>query len=311
MRIQLFQRDEAISTFRRLFRAFNTRNDESYLSLIRAAVIFSFILLFTFHAYAQQYSFKNYTVANGLAGSSINHIYQDSRGYIWFATQGGGASRFNGKEFENFTKADGLINNDVTYIMEDRNGAIWIGTASGASFFDGDFFKNYNLESGLTDGVVFSIQADPRNRIWFATQDHGIKIYNGYNFDSLTTADGLPSNEVYTLTQNQRGGFWFGLAYGIAKYEEGKITSYKDSTYIEDKAFFSTMLDDQGNVWFGSTSGTVVKISDEGNINHVQLPELLENDFIGGITQDKIGNLWLATDHGLLEYDGQRFKIFS
>ena len=273
--------------------------------------IFILVLQFSSHAYAQQYSFKTYTVANGLGSASINHIFQDSRGYIWFATQGGGVSRFDGKEFKNFTKADGLIHNDVTYLAEDKTGNIWIGTASGASCFNGNSFQNYDIQSGLTDRVVFSIQADPENKIWFATQDRGIRIYDGSNFDSLTICNGLPSNEVYALTQDHKGNYWFGLAYGIAKYEDGRITGYKDSNHIEDKAFFSILLDGHGNIWFGSTSGTVVKINDADSIQRVQLPALLENDFIGGITQDKKGNLWFATDHGLLKYDGQEFKVFN
>jgi ligand-binding sensor domain-containing protein len=88
-------------------------------------------------ATAQRYNFINYTTAQGLGSSSVNHIFQDSKGYIWLATQGGGASRFNGKKFKNFTRADGLINNDVTSIAEDKNGNIWIATASGASMFNG------------------------------------------------------------------------------------------------------------------------------------------------------------------------------
>src|SRR3954464_5043093 len=96
-----------------------------------------FLLISSAPSQAQKYNFKNYTVANGLGSSSINHVFQDSKGYIWFATQGGGASRFNGKEFQNFTRADGLISNDVTYITEDKLSHIWMGTAEGASVFDG------------------------------------------------------------------------------------------------------------------------------------------------------------------------------
>ena len=54
---------------------------------------------------AQQYNFKNYSAKNGLASSIVNNIFQDSKGYIWFATQGGGVSRFNGKTFKTLSKA--------------------------------------------------------------------------------------------------------------------------------------------------------------------------------------------------------------
>ena len=47
-------------------------------------------------AYAQLYNFKNYNTKNGLANSFVNIIIQNPQGYIWFGTQGGGISRFDG-----------------------------------------------------------------------------------------------------------------------------------------------------------------------------------------------------------------------
>ncbi len=128
---------------------------------------------------AQQYNFKNFSAKNGLASSIVNNIFQDSKGYIWFATQGGGVSRFNGKTFKNFSKADGLISNDVTYINEDKTGNIWIATAEGVSKFNGVSFTNYSSKDGLSKGVVYWILADKNNTIWFAIQDGGVNKFNG------------------------------------------------------------------------------------------------------------------------------------
>src|SRR5688572_18587268 len=89
--------------------------------------LFACFLFFHLTILSQQYNFKKYTTKNGLANSSINNIFQDSRGYMWFATQGGGISRFDGKEFKNFTKKDGLVGNEVTCINEDNSGNLWIG----------------------------------------------------------------------------------------------------------------------------------------------------------------------------------------
>lgn len=271
-------------------------------------VVYLLCFLSGHYLFAQQYSFKNYTVAHGLGSSSINHIFQDSKGYIWFATQGGGASRFNGREFKNFTKTEGLINNDVTFITEDKTGNIWIGTAAGASRFDGATFHNYSAKNGLTDGVVYSICADSKNHIWFATQESGIKIWNGTVFDSLTTENGLPTNEAYCVTEDRQGNYWLGLADGIAKYHNGKI-SIVDSSL--GKSYFSVFVDESDAVWFGSVGRGIFVINDEKQIRQLELPELVQADFIGGITQDKQGNLWFATDHGILKYNGSNFKLFS
>ncbi|MDQ3046356.1 MAG: hypothetical protein M3R27_02330, partial [Bacteroidota bacterium] len=100
-------------------------------------ILIVLLCLIALQGRTQQYNFKNYTAKNGLAGSSVNTIFQDSKGYLWFGTQGGGVSRFDYKTFVNYTRKEGLVGNDVTFVTEDRKGNVWIATSEGVSMFDG------------------------------------------------------------------------------------------------------------------------------------------------------------------------------
>lgn len=62
---------------------------------------------------------KNYSATEGLLSSRVNYLMQDSRGFIWIATDKG-VSRFDGQHFKNFTSADGLENNECFRIAEDN-----------------------------------------------------------------------------------------------------------------------------------------------------------------------------------------------
>ncbi|SCW75255.1 two-component regulator propeller domain-containing protein, partial [Mucilaginibacter sp. NFR10] len=62
---------------------------------------------------------KNYSAPDGLPSSRVNYLMQDSRGFIWLATDKG-VSRFDGQHFKNFTSADGLENNECFRIAEDN-----------------------------------------------------------------------------------------------------------------------------------------------------------------------------------------------
>ena len=42
-----------------------------------------------------------YTTENGLPNSQVNHIYQDSRGFVWISTENG-LARFDGRDFRSF-----------------------------------------------------------------------------------------------------------------------------------------------------------------------------------------------------------------
>jgi len=63
---------------------------------------------------------QSYNSSNGLAYSSVSCICQDKKGNIWFGTQGGGVSCYDGKSFRNFTMAQGLKSNEVRCILEDK-----------------------------------------------------------------------------------------------------------------------------------------------------------------------------------------------
>ena len=260
---------------------------------------------------AQKFNFRNYTVTNGLGSSNINHIYQDKNGYIWFATQGGGISRFDGKEFKNFTRADGLINNDVTFITEDNTGNIWIGTATGASKFDGSTFTNYGAKQGLTDNTVYGIYVNSSGEVWFALKDVGVRIYNGKQFDSITTHSGLSSNDVYTVNRDSQNNYWLGLGNGIARYDGHSIKNYQSPEYLHDKTFFTSATDSKHNIWFGSISGELVVVHPSGQTELLSLPKNVAGCFIGGITEDHNSNIWIATDHGLLKYANRTFSLFT
>ncbi len=100
---------------------------------------------------------------NSLPYNDVFHIYEDSRGVMYFGTSGGGLSTLRTDEngeplFENFTTADGMSNNTVNSIVEDNGGGIWLGTENGIVRMNVQkrTFEVYNENSGL----VFSSFAE-------------------------------------------------------------------------------------------------------------------------------------------------------
>ena len=71
-------------------------------------------------------------------------------GNLWFGTNGGGASKYDGKSFITYsTSAQGLASNIIWCITQDHAGNLWFGTeGSGVSKFDGESFTNYTTAQG-------------------------------------------------------------------------------------------------------------------------------------------------------------------
>ena len=63
-----------------------------------------FFLLVSFSSNSQNSQLQNFTTKEGLPQSQVYDIAQDSIGYLWLATQGGGLARFDGDEFTVFNE---------------------------------------------------------------------------------------------------------------------------------------------------------------------------------------------------------------
>src|SRR5215813_3383542 len=94
---------------------------------------------------AQEHSYINYDVKDGLAGSTVYDLCQDKFGFIWFATEAG-VSRFDGSHFKNFTTADGLPETEIIKLFPDSKGRVWMSPFKNSIcyYYEG---KIYNQEN--------------------------------------------------------------------------------------------------------------------------------------------------------------------
>jgi ligand-binding sensor domain-containing protein/two-component sensor histidine kinase len=83
------------------------------------------LLVFTsLAAPAQNPYIQNFTTADGLPSNHVYKVYQDSRNFIWFATDAG-VARYDGSGFMYLRKRDGLNSNQIINIKEDSQGRLW------------------------------------------------------------------------------------------------------------------------------------------------------------------------------------------
>ncbi len=111
------------------------------------------ILLFisAYCVLAQKPAYRNYTVNDGLPDTEVYYALQDSKGYMWFATNSG-VSRYDGYSFENFTVNDGLTENSILEMYEDCKGRIWfIPYDCKLCYFENDSIQHYKYNNLISD----------------------------------------------------------------------------------------------------------------------------------------------------------------
>lgn len=148
----------------------------AYISSILLVLLL--LLCFGPNTRAQSPLTKNYTVKDGLPSSETHDIFQDSKGYIWIATDRG-VCRFDGYRFETFNTTNGLPDNTIFEVYEDHKHRIWFRSYSGrlSYYLDGKIYSlsiNEEIVKAHNNGHSTSIYVDKGDTVWIGMR--GIRI---------------------------------------------------------------------------------------------------------------------------------------
>jgi ligand-binding sensor domain-containing protein/serine phosphatase RsbU (regulator of sigma subunit) len=255
-------------------------------------------------------TWKHYTYLDGLGNNHVRPIYQDREGFLWFGTNNGGISRYDGEKFVNFTTSDGLTDNSVWAIHQDRDGFHWFGTlGNGISRYDGKAFINFTTNDGLADNSVWAIHQDRDGLLWFGTRG-GVSRYDGKEFVNFTTKDGLIANSVFAIYQDQGGHLWFGTYSGVSRYDGEAFVNFTTADGLANDFVWVIHQDQRGHLWFG-TNGGISRYDGEEFVNFTT-DDGLVSDLVRTIHQDQDDVLWFGTwNSGISRYDGKEFINFT
>ena len=129
------------------------------------------LLLCTLLAQGQKLFFEQLTTAEGLPSDYVNQVFEDSKGYLWIATDKG-VCRYDGREFQLFNKDNGLPENFVMCIAEDNKGQVWVGTYQGhLCKFDQNKIVSVNVNSSPNPKPISQIHFNPDNSLLVATTE--------------------------------------------------------------------------------------------------------------------------------------------
>ena len=279
------------------------------IGLIIVAFLFAGIYL-----PAQNPCIRHYTTADGLPSNTVYYVFQDSKRFIWFATDAG-VARYDGSHFDYYKKRDGLSSNEVVRIQEDSFGRIWFFNLNGtinfiwhntifnefnAPFLDSlkskEFFRRFFQDE---DKILYFYYNHQRDIIALDSQNNITKnkIPSVIHYD-IISRDSIDCMVIRNISKAETGDFILWTQAGIFK-----LKNFNESPALVSKELLITNVFPGNNqinyvvgTWSGRAPYVIVEFDNKRLTDTILLPLKggKQKKLFSFILEDRGGLLWVS-----------------
>jgi diguanylate cyclase (GGDEF)-like protein len=282
------------------------------------------------HKQIGQYGHDSWTSQRGLPGEAVYQILQSKDGYLWIRTDSG-LARFDGARF---VSMDAEIATDpVRAICMSADGDLLIRTTSRTILYKDGRFRDYMPPAKLPDGATNVLFETREHKVLvgaenfiYELQPSGPKLLmghseriNGFLEDrtgrtwvggsarlytyaagklSPASTGSLSGRYGYSLMEDHLHRLWAGGKPGIYRIDgdpSGPPPIVEAGSLTQVNAIIE---DSQGNVWMGTQTQGLARLSGDTLSSFDSLSGLTDNK-VSAIFQDREGTIWVGTGSGL------------
>ena len=256
-------------------------------------------------------------------------IYLTRDSDLLIGTTGAGLFMLNEKNYR-FKRVQQIPEDSHVYsIVEDHEGTIWTGSSQKGVFY-------YNPRTGSSGNIRFGLQKkspdipeyviqglfeDSDHFLWMATEGGGLIRLNKdhKSFERFTTANGLPSNSLFRILEDNQKNLWISSLKGLIcmNTKSGKIKVYTQANgLITDQFNYNSAFKDRyGKMYFGSVKG-MVAFTPSALGKRQQVPptyitgfQISNTEAVPAVKNSPLKSSIIYTDSLVLDHDQSSFNI--
>lgn len=175
---------------------------------------------------------QNLTKEQGLSDNLVTCILEDKQKRIWLGAFDGVSCYENGR-LTSLTSHHGLTAKTVYRVFQDSSDRIWFAADKGAYILEKGEFSPNAVKHVIKDIPVTSVYEDRekgksgQSVFWLTTNGSGLKRMENDKILSFTTAEGLASDFLQQLLDDDRGSFWITSNRGILQIKKELLNHYR------------------------------------------------------------------------------------
>ena len=247
---------------------------------------------------------------------------------------------------------EGLFQPTVYSILQTHDGFLWLGTQDSLIRFDGSRFREFDDTEGaaLHRTLVRTLLEDDNGNLWAGSVGSGLaRITPAGALTRYTSAEGLPSNDVFCLDSEAGGALWVCTNRGLAHFDGRRFRTFTTSDGLPTNSMRDTCRATDGTRWVAGLdsglarwnssrfesysdpmlpSGTAVTalhcsvsggvwigtaaglvFVGPGGVRALTTRAGLPDDAVFSLAEGRDGNLWIGTNDGISRYRNGRCAI--
>ncbi len=212
---------------------------------------------------------ESLNVESNIIGRRIFRLLIDRTGTLWVATEFSGLLRGEEKAGKWIFRREeiplGISRESFRDLLQDAAGRLWAAGDRGLALLENHRWQRFTTFAGLRrdslsyvttthDGGLLVAYSDPIGLFRARYQDGRLSIS-----EHIDESNGLTSERVYAMGDDDRGRLWIGTGRGIDMIGPDGAEHFGsgDGLVGEDISALAFLADASGDVWFGTSSGLI------------------------------------------------------
>ena len=239
---------------------------------------------------------------------TVNSLLALPNGDLWIGFWSGVISLLRNGNVTNYTTRDGVPDAGIWGLARDQEGTIWAATSGGLARLEGDRWEQVGKDWSFSGKSATAIFLDRQGKLWVATEDTLVVLPPGARRFQPT---GIRVGQILQIAQAANGKLWMAeTARSVRPIPLSDKRQPSDNTEVQVGSEGILFAAD-GSLWINTIGdglrrsrapellrGPIKEFSTE--VESFTARDGLSDDSIrGAILQDREGNIWVGTNHGL------------
>ena len=225
---------------------------------------------------------QNHLLDN-ISDIDISSLLISANNDLWIGTYHEGLLQYDGTKTVNYRHVQGdggtIASNAIITLVEDHQGNIWAGTnGSALSRFDylekrfTHYHNDQNQAESIGGVVINTIHQTDQNTLWIGLQQSLDKLtLSTGEFEHFSTAKGISSQNIQSITEDSQGYLWLTTGKGISRYDVKRrfFVNFTNKDGFDDNLFLPKAVTktQEGHLYFGGNKGVTKVMPDRLNFN--------------------------------------------